>query len=149
MYCLQGIQQTSDKHEGSGERSSVNEEDEGTVCHRWKSIIWKQHRAAHFVHIYALFYISYLCKLALDKYVIISYVFYFQEELMCKICHKIFNYITNREWHEKTCSGDPNLSYKCQQCGKNWKVRMHWRKHKKIHKRHSVRLFLFFIKCKL
>ena len=39
LYCLQGIQQTSDKHEGSGERSSVNEEDEGTVCHRWKSII--------------------------------------------------------------------------------------------------------------
>ena len=39
LYCLQGIQQTSDKHEGSGEGSSVNEEDEGTVCHRWKSII--------------------------------------------------------------------------------------------------------------
>ena len=57
----------------------------------------KQHRAAHFVHIYALFYISYLCKLALEKYVIILHVFYFQEELMCKICHKIFNYSTNRE----------------------------------------------------
>ena len=39
LYCLQGIQQTSDKAEESGETSSVNEEDEGTVCHRWKSII--------------------------------------------------------------------------------------------------------------
>ena len=71
------------------------------------------------------------------------------EELMCKICHKIFNYTTNREWHEKTCSGDPNLPYKCQQCGKKLKSKDALKKHKKIHKTHSVRLFLFFIKCKL
>ena len=61
-----------------------------------KSVICKQHRAAHFEHIYLLFYIAYLCKLALDKYVMILYVFHFQEEFMCKICNKMFNNATNR-----------------------------------------------------
>ena len=49
----------------------------------------------------------------------------------------------NREWHEKTCSDDPNLPYKCQQCGKKLKSKDAMKKHKKIHKTHSLRLFYF------
>ena len=39
LYCLQGIQQTTDKFKGADERSSINEEDEGNVCVRCKNII--------------------------------------------------------------------------------------------------------------
>ena len=63
---------------------------------------------------------------------------------MCKICHKMFNYATNREWHEKTCSGDPTLPFKCQLCGKKLKSKDALKKHKKIHKTHSVRLLFIF-----
>ena len=65
---------------------------------------------------------------------------------MCKICHKMFNYATNREWHEKTCSGDPTLPFKCQLCGKKLKSKDALKKHKKIHKTHSVRLLFIFYK---